>query len=419
MAQTTATADDTFTGEGRPVAAAAPAGATSTAAKPKKGMRVILGIGAVAVVVGLGYYITHRGLEDTDDAQVDNDVTAVPAQTPAVAVAVHFVENQVVKKGDLLVELDDAPTATKLAQAEANYQAALAMAAAADSDEKVTELNVRTNKSAAKAQVLGASSGAVGTKEQIAEAESGVVSSQATFDKAKLDLDRAKQLIGSGAIAQQQLDNYQTAFNTAQANLNQAKARLDTMKANTTQAYSQVQMMTAKYDQVSDVDVLLAQAKAKADTAHAQAAVAKAQRDQAALEHSYTKIYAPVDGTVSRKTVEVGQMTGLGQGIAELVPSQAPWVTANFKETQLTHMKPGQPVKLDIDSYPNLDLHGEVESLSGATGARFALLPPDNATGNYTKIVQRLPVRVKITNLPQDVTLRPGLSVDVVVDTRK
>ena len=195
MAQTTATADDSFTGDER--AAAAPAAAASTA-KPKKGMRVILGFGAVAVVVGLGYFITHRGLEDTDDAQIDNDVTAVPAQTPAVAIAVHFVENQVVKKGDLLVELDDAPTATKLAQAEANYQAALAMAAAADSDEKVTELNVRTNKSAAKAQVLGASSGAVGTKEQIAEAESGVVSSQASFDKAKLDLDRGKQLIGSG-----------------------------------------------------------------------------------------------------------------------------------------------------------------------------------------------------------------------------
>ena len=124
------------------------------------------------------------------------------------------------------------------------------------------------------------------------------------------------------------------------------------MRANTTQAYSQVQMMTAKYDQVSDTDALLAQAKAKADTAHAQVAVAKAERDQAALEHSYTKIYAPVDGTVSRKTVEVGQMTALGQGIAELVPAEAPWVTANFKETQLTHMKPGQPVKLEVDSYP-------------------------------------------------------------------
>jgi membrane fusion protein (multidrug efflux system) len=415
MAQTSAATDDTFSStEDHP--AAKP---VVVAAKPNKGMRVILGIGAALAIIGGGYYVMHRGLEDTDDAQLDNDVTAVPAQTAAVALKVHFVENQAVKKGDLLVELDDAPTATKLAQAEANYQAALAMAAAADSDEKVTELNVRTNKSAAKAQVLGASSGAVGTKEQIAEAESGVVSSQATFDKAKLDLERGKQLIGSGAIAQQQLDNYQTAFNTAQANLNQAKARLDTMRANTTQALSQVQMMTAKYDQVSDTDVLLAQAKAKADTAHAQAAVAKAERDEAALQHSYTKIYAPVDGTVSRKTVEVGQMTALGQGIAELVPAQAPWVTANFKETQLTHMKPGQPVKLEIDSYPDLDLHGEVESLSGATGARFALLPPDNATGNYTKIVQRLPVRIKITDLPQGVTLRPGLSVDAVVDTRK
>ena len=417
MAQSSATADDTFSSkDGEP---RAPVVVTTAPAKSNRGMRIILGIGAALAIVGAGYYVMHRGFEDTDDAQVDADVTAIPAQTAAVALAVHFVENQVVKKGDLLVDLDDAPTRTRLAQAEANYQAALSLAAAADSDEKVTELNVRTNKSAAKAQVLGASSGAVGTKEQIAEAESGVVSAQASFDKAKLDLDRGKQLISSGAIAQQQLDNFQTAFNTAQANLNQAKARLDTMRANTTQAYSQVQMMSARYEQVSDTDVLLAQAKAKADTAHAQAEVAKAQRDQAALEHSYTKIYAPVDGTVSRKTVEVGQMTALGQGIAELVPSTPPWVTANFKETQLTHMKPGQPVKLEVDSYPNLDLHGEVESLSSATGARFALLPPDNATGNYTKIVQRLPVRIKITDLPQGVSLRPGLSVDAVVDTRK
>jgi membrane fusion protein (multidrug efflux system) len=401
------------------VGSVAEAEAPAAPAKSRRGLGIIGGIAFVCGAVGLTYFVMHRGLEATDDAQVDADVTAVPAQTAAVVKAVHFVENQRVKKGDLLVELDDAPTKTRLAQAEANYQAAIAQATAADADERVTELTARTNKSAARAQVAGASSSAMGTKQQIAEAESGVVSAQANFEKAKLDLDRGKQLLASGAIAQQQLDNYQTMFNTNQAALNQARARLDASHASTGEAQSQIEVATARFQQASDVDVIIAQAKAKADAAHAAADTQRAARDTAALEFSYTKIYAPVDGTVSKKTVEVGQMAAVAQGVAMLVPSSAPWVTANFKETQLGQMRPGQPVKLEVDSYPNLDLHGEVESLSSATGARFALLPPDNATGNFTKIIQRLPVRIKVTDLPQGVELRPGLSVDVTVDTRK
>jgi membrane fusion protein (multidrug efflux system) len=404
--------EDAATSEGEAAAAAAPA-------KPSRGLGIILGVGALLGIAGGVWYFTHRGLEDTDDAQIDADVTAIPAQTAAVVKVVNFVENQRVKKGDLLVELDDAPAKTRLAQAEANLQAAIAQAAAADADERVTELTARTNKSAARAQVAGASSSAIGTKQQIAEAESGVVSAQANFEKAKRDLDRGKQLLASGAIAQQQLDNYQTAFNTTQASLNEAKARLDASRASTGEAQSQVEVATAKFQQASDVDVIIAQAKAKADAAHAAADTQRAARDTAALEYSYTKIYAPVDGTVSKKTVEVGQMAAVGQGIALLVPAVTPWVTANFKETQLGHMRVGQPVKLEVDSYPDLDLHGEVESFSSATGARFALLPPDNATGNFTKIIQRLPVRIKVTDLPAGVELRPGLSVDATVDTRK
>jgi membrane fusion protein (multidrug efflux system) len=180
-----------------------------------------------------------------------------------------------------------------------------------------------------------------------------------------------------------------------------------------------VQEASARAEQAGEVDVLIAQARARAATAHAQVAVAQAARDLAALELSYTKIVAPQDGVVSKKTASVGQMLAAGQGIVQLVPTRELWVTANFKETQITKMRAGQPAKVEVDAFPGVGLHGEVESFSAATGARFSLLPPDNASGNFTKVVQRVPVRVKLRDLPQGVALRPGMSVELTIDTRK
>jgi membrane fusion protein (multidrug efflux system) len=151
--------------------------------------------------------------------------------------------------------------------------------------------------------------------------------------------------------------------------------------------------------------------------AQARVATAKAARDLAALELSYTKIYAPRDGVVSKRAINVGQMVTPGSGIVALVPTRDLWVTGNFKETQLEHMKVGQHARVKIDAY-GVTLDGQLESFSAATGARFTLLPPDNATGNYTKIVQRVPVRVALKDLPRDVQLRPGLSVELSIDTR-
>jgi membrane fusion protein (multidrug efflux system) len=174
----------------------------------------------------------------------------------------------------------------------------------------------------------------------------------------------------------------------------------------------------AKLRLSSNVATLIEQAQARRAAADAQVALAEAKLEQAAVDLSYTQILAPHAGVVSRKTINQGQSVALGQPVVQLVPD-ARWVTANFKETQLTHLQQGQHAHFRVDAYPGVELSGEVESISGATGARFALLPPDNATGNFTKVVQRVPVRIRVLNLPKNVSLRPGMSVELKVDTRK
>jgi membrane fusion protein (multidrug efflux system) len=376
-------------------------------------------IAIVAAAAGTAWYVTHRGLETTDDAQVDADVVSVPTRTSGVIAKVAFTENQPVKAGDLLAELDADQAKARLAQADANLAAAEASAEAADADARVAETNARGNKSVAEASLSGAQSSAVASTQQIAEGEAQVASANTNLARTKLDLDRARQLAQSGALPQAQLDQAQSAFDSASAMLRQAEARLASLRASTSQAVSKIQEANARLQVSSNVDALIEQARSRARTAHAQVAVSKATRDLAALELSYTRIVAPEDGVVSKKTIEVGQMVSPGQGIVQLVPTRDLWITGNFKETQIQKMRSGQPAHVEVDAFPGVTLHGEVESFSAATGARFTLLPPDNASGNYTKVVQRIPVRIRVKDIPPGIALRPGMSVDISVDTNK
>jgi membrane fusion protein (multidrug efflux system) len=332
---------------------------------------------------------------------------------------VAFVENQAVKTGDLLAEIDPEPAKAKLAQAEANLAAATASAEAAEADAHVAETNARGNKTVAEASLHGAEDSAVSSRQQISEGEAQVAAAAANLARYKLDLDRAKSLVASGSIAQAQLDQAQTSFDTGTAALDQARARLASLKAGSSQAQSRIQEASARFQVTSNVDLLIEQARSRARMARAQVGVSQATRDLAALDLSYTRILAPQDGVVSKKTVSVGQAVSVGQGIVQLVPSQPPWITGNFKETQIHGMRAGQPAHVTVDAFPGIVLHGKVESFSAATGAKFTLLPPDNASGNYTKVVQRVPVRVHLENLPEGIALRPGMSVDLTVDTNK
>jgi membrane fusion protein (multidrug efflux system) len=374
--------------------------------------------GVALLLLGGGvYFVAHRGIETTDDAQVDGDVINVPARLSAVVKAVHFADNQPVHKGDLLAELDDQPAKARLAQAEAELVSAQASAHAAALESQLSAVSARTQRSAAQATLRGARVGVSATVHQIAEADAQVNASSVTLNKADIDLRRAKQLVADGAMAQAQLDTAQAAFDGATAQLAQARARAANLRASSEQVEARVSEANARFTQASTVDQQIADADARAQVAAARVATAQAARDLAALDVSYTKIYAPEDGIVSKRAINVGQMIGSGSSIVSLVPTQHLWLTGNFKETQLEHMKVGQKATAKIDAY-GVEVSGTVESIQAATGSRFTLLPPDNATGNFTKVVQRVPVRIALRDLPAGVVLRPGLSIDLSVDTR-
>jgi len=373
--------------------------------------RVSLLVAALVVVAGLvgGYAWTHRFVEHTDNAQIDGEVVGVPARVGGTVAEVFFSENQEVKAGDVLAVLDDAPAKARLAQAEANLEAAEAAAEAAEADARVAEINALGNKSVAEATLQTVQGGVVSAADQIKEAKASVKSTEAALERATTDRARSGKLLEQGAIPQATYDQSETAFVLAQANVEAARARLSTLRANADVARSRIGEASAKVAQTSNVDVLMAQAKARAKSARAQVSIAKAARDLAKLDLSYTRIVAPTDGVASKKTIAVGQNVGAGQSVAQLVTSLL-WVTANFKETQVARMHAGQPVKMEVDAFPGATLRGELESISGATGSRFTLLPPDNASGNFTKVVQRVPVRVKLHEPPQGVSLRPANS---------
>jgi membrane fusion protein, multidrug efflux system len=401
-------------GEGDEQAAEASAAAT---ARPKRRTWAFGLIGLAVAAGGGSWYAAHRGLETTDDAQVDADVVSLPSRAAATVTKVLFIDNQRVKAGDVLAELDSAPARARLAQAEANLTVAIANADQSEAEARVAETNARANKSAAQASLSGAASAAVQKREQIAEAEAQLAAAKARFAQGKIDRDRSQHLAESGAIATAHLEQDQTAFDAASAALAQAEAHLASLKTSTGEAASRVDEAHAKVQQTTDVDIFIAQAEARARAARGQVAALTAARDLAALDVSYTTIVAPADGYASKKTIEVGQVVAAGQPIVQIVPDQT-WVTGNFKETQLGHMKTGQRAHVSIDAYPGMQIDGEIESFSAATGARFSLLPPDNASGNYTKIVQRVPVRIRLAGAPAGVVLRPGMSVELTVDTR-
>ena len=386
-------------------------------AKPRSKRKLVTSsVALVAVLAGGGYWYSQRHLESTDDAQIDADVVAVPARVSGTVQAVRFEENQQVSAGQLLAELDDAPARARLLQAQANLAAAEAAAHAADVQAQLAQTNAKSGLAIATAGLRTSAVGAESTLAAIAESEARVQNAQARLAEADLNFTRTEGLFREGAMSSAQLDQQRTAQEVARTELARAQASLASVKLSRDQAQSRVVEAQAKLTQSSQVDALIREATARAEQAQAAVETAKAQRTLAELDLSYTKIYAPLSGVVSKKSVNIGQNLSLGQSIVQLVPSKR-WVTANFKETQLDRMHPGQSVKVKVDAFPSHDLVGTLESFSGATGSRFALLPPDNATGNFTKVVQRVSVRVRLDQLPSDIPLRPGMSAEVAVDT--
>jgi membrane fusion protein (multidrug efflux system) len=399
-----------------PARPAAPPVAVVAPAPRRRGLRPFLILGAVvlagALAVGI-YLIATANQESTDDAQVEADVVPVAARVGGPVAERLVADNQRVKKGELLVRIDDADYAARLKQAEGELETARAQAAAADAQVRVVEATAKGGFSSARALVSGSRMSVASADAQLAAARAALLRAQAEARKSDLDLARDTQLVASKALPPERLDNAQVAADSAHAALALAAAQVAAAEEQRRVAAARVDEARGRLDQSAPIDAQIATARANADLAHGRVKVAEAALELARLQLSYTRVTAPEDGIVSKVSVQPGQMIQPGQPMAELVPGRS-YAVANFKETQVGRMRPGARVKVRVDAFPGRVFWGHVESLSGGTGARFSLLPPDNASGNFVKVVQRVPVRIA-WDQPPDVPLQAGMSVDVTV----
>jgi len=390
--------------------------------KPKSRRRfIVIGVIALLVVGALLFWWHSTYYEDTDDAQVNGHLIQISSRIAGQVIKVNVEENQEVKKGDLLVEIDPKDFEVAVQQSEANLQSAEASYEAAKVNVPVISINTGSALSSAGADVHGSSAQISQAEQQLDAAKARVVQAQANATKSDADLERYRPLVEKDVISKQQFDAAVAAADANKAALVEAKANVvageDAVRvAKDRLAQSQAQLQFA---QTAPKQVEIQ--KAKADQAAAAVAQAQAQLDQAKLNLSYTKIIAPENGIVTRKSVEINQNVSVGQNMMTLVSLDNVWITANFKETQLEHMRAGQPVVIEVDAYGGRKFDGKITQIGGATGSVLSLFPPENATGNYVKVVQRVPVRIDLTNPQQnaDHLLRPGLSVEPKVTVKQ
>jgi membrane fusion protein (multidrug efflux system) len=389
------------------------------AAPPKKRKPfVILGVIALVALVAVGgYAVATHGRESTDDAQVAADMVPVSARVGGAVARVNIHENQVVKRGDLLIELDAADLQAKQQQAEAELATAQAQARVAEAQEEIVSATSKGGLASAKAALSGSAAGVGTAQAQLDSAKAAAARADADLQKAQIDFSRAETLRRADAVPQQQLDTARLALDAARASKAQADAQVALASDARVTAQSRVGEARGRVDQSAPVAPQIAAAHAGAALAEARVRSADAALALAKLQVGYTRIVAPADGYASKLSVHEGQLVAVGQPLVELVPSDT-YLVASFKETQIGKMRPGQPAEISVDAFPGRKLTGKIESLAGGTGASFSLLPPDNSTGNFVKVVQRVPIRISLVDVPSDVALRPGLSADVTVDTR-
>jgi membrane fusion protein, multidrug efflux system len=401
-------------------------------ANPKMQRLAIIG-GVVLLAVIIGLFLYYHDRESTDDAQIDGHITPIASKIYGKVASVLVDDNQSVKAGQVLVKIDPRDYQAAVDQAKAALDLAEGEARSAGVDVPRTAENVASGTSSADAQLLGAQADvakAQATYEQaqtadLAYAQANVNKSMANAALAQADLARYKPLMERDEISKQQYDaakaNADASASTlkadqeklvqAQRNVEVVKAQLDAAKARVLQARAGVEGALADRKQVG---MRTADAQAKV----AKVAQARAALDAAQLNLSYTDVVAPVDGVATHKQVETGQIVQAGQGLLVVVPLQDVWVTANFKETQLRNMRAGQKAEVKVDTYGKT-FSGHVDSIAGATGGVLSLLPPENATGNYVKVVQRIPVKIVLDrDSVGSAVLRPGMNVDATVITK-
>src|SRR5882672_4037326 len=334
----------------------------------KKIIGLVLCLSAVAVVAG-GWSYAHSGETSTDNAYVRGDVTALAPKIAGYVMAVEVEDNQTVRAGDVLFRIDDRDYRARLAQAVANVEAAQARLTNVDAEIQLQHALIR-------------------------QAEAQRLASVAEMDLARKASDRRRELIRTSAVSQAQVDESDAALSKAEAAVAAAAATIEAQKQR--------------------IAVLASQRGA----AVAAVAQAEAARDLAQIDLDNTVVHAPVNGVIGNRQVRIGRLVAPGTALLDIVPVNDVWVVANFKETQIEHIRPGQHVRVKIDGYPNDTLDGVVDSFAPGSGSAFSMLPTDNATGNFVRVVQRVPVKIRFTNNPLPGRLVPGLSARVDIDRR-
>ena len=381
-------------------AEALPRHRTRFGANPRsRPMLIVVLIVAVAAGLYVWHYYSKR--ETTDDAQIDGHIVPISARVSGAVVAVNVHDNQYVQRGTVIAQLDPKDYQVALDHARSDLADKQAAALAAGAGVPITSTTTTSDISTAQAGLNAA-------RKEVDAARARRREAEANYTKVAADLKRAEQLVAKEEISRQQYDAAVAADQSAQANVQAAEAAIAVTQSHVAQAEAAVRASLTAPQQVAVI-------KSRAEAALAEVARAQAAVEQAELNLKYTTVVAPFSGVVSKRSIEVGQVLSAGQPMYALIDLENTYITANYKETQLRHMCPGQPVIIHVDTFGR-DYRGRVDSLSGATGERFSLLPPENATGNFVKVVQRIPVKI-ILEPSEDPNhnLRPGMSVEPTV----
>lgn len=379
-------------------------------------IKLFLIIAAVVVLVGTIFLWRYfASYESTDDAQIDGHVNSISPRVSGHVIKLNIEDNQYVQAGTVLVEIDPTDYETKLQQAKAAYANALAELQGAQVNVPVTSVTTTGQLSSAQAGAASARAGVAAASQQYDAAKAQLLQAEANNNKAQSDLARYKMLVQKQEISQQQYDQAFAAAQAGAAAVDAARANVNAAQQQIIQARGKLETAQADLRTAGTAPKQVQIIRSRAMSAQANVDLRQAELQQAQLNLTYTKVVAPVNGEVSARTVEVGQNVLAGQELMKLVPLEDLWVTANYKENQLKNMRPGQQVTVHVDANDK-DYKAHVNSIAGASGAKFSLLPPENATGNYVKVVQRIPIKIDFDRGElKGHELRPGMSVETKV----
>jgi len=376
---------------------------------------IVLLILAVGLALGGSYFWAYlSSYEATDDAQIDGHIYPVSSRINGRVTAVNVDINQQVTEGQVLVQLDPTDYQVSVQRAQADLAQSEAAASAAASQIPMTTTTTTSQTSSAEAAVQEAQAGISMAEQQYQAALARVREAEANYVKAQQDVERYRPLVGKQEISQQQFDQAAATADAMRATVDTARANADALARQIGQAKAHLAQMQAQEAGTRSGPEEVIQMRARASSAQASADMARATLEQQKLNLRYTTLPAQISGVIGQRNVQVGQQIQPGQQLLSIVPLNDLWVTADYKETQLRNMHIGQKAQIHVDA-TDQTLNGHVDSFPGATGARYSLLPPENATGNYVKVVQRLPVKIVFEPNQNTQMLRPGMSVETKV----